>query len=176
VNLARVIDLAGGLLTEHRIRWAVCEGLGMAAYGLARTTFDVDLVADGDKLDEVMALMEGNGFETLYRSRGFSNHLHPDRDLGRVDIVYIRDRTREQLFAAAREVPGPGGRTLLAPKPEHLAALKVAAMASDPGHTFQELDDIRFLLTLPGVDRDEVRRFFARHGLEGRYEEVVATL
>ena len=176
MNFAAVIELVGGPLTERRILWAICGGLGMAAYGLVRTTFDTDLVTDGDAQTGVVALMEESGFETLYRSRGFSNHLHPDRELGRVDFVYLRAGTRDRLFAAARKVPGPGGRMLLVPKPEHLAAMKVAAMASDPGRTFQELNDIRFLLTLPGVDRDEVRRFFARHGLEGRFEEIVATL
>ncbi|HEV3459572.1 MAG TPA: hypothetical protein VHG32_23725, partial [Thermoanaerobaculia bacterium] len=70
----------------------------------------------------------------------------------------------------------PGGLELPLPKPEHLAALKVVAMKNDPGRTFQEMADIRFLLQLPQVDRPEVRSYFERHGLGERYDDLEKTL
>ena len=176
MDFARIIELVGGFLDRHSSRWAVCGGLGLAAYGLARTTFDADFVVDGAGQDELVAFLESSGFETLYRSQGFSNHLHPDSALGRVDVVYVRGRTEAELFAAAREVDGPQGRRVRVPKPEHLAAMKVAAMASDPSRTFQDLADIQFLLRLPGVDREEVRGYFVRNGLERRFDELLASL
>jgi hypothetical protein len=42
------------------------------------------------------------------------------------------------------------GTTLLVPRPEHLAAMKVQAMKNDPSRTFQDLADIQALLSLPG--------------------------
>lgn len=54
--------------------------------------------------------------------------------------------------------------------------MKVTAMKNDPARRFQELSDIRALLTLAGVDRDEVHRAFARAGLENEWHELVATL
>jgi hypothetical protein len=176
VDVARVVALLAELLDGRGVRWALCGGLGLAAYGLARTTFDVDVVADGDNDEAVVAAMEANGFATLFRSRGYSNHLHPDPGLGRVDFVYVRGATAGALFAQARQVAGPAGRTVLVPRPEHLAAMKVAAMRADPARLFQDLADVRFLLTLPGVDREEVRSHFARHGMEARFDELVATL
>jgi hypothetical protein len=62
------------------------------------------------------------------------------------------------------------------PRPEHLAAMKVHAMKNDPERSLQEMADIRFLLTLPGVDRDAVRERFERAGLADRYREIEATL
>jgi hypothetical protein len=62
------------------------------------------------------------------------------------------------------------------PSPEHLAAMKVAAMPSDPERAFQEMADIRFLLRLPGVDREQVRRYFVQHDLEERFRELAAEL
>lgn len=58
------------------------------------------------------------------------------------------------------------------PKPEHLAALKVLAMKNDPSRTFQEMSDIRFLLTLPGIDRREVEGCFDRYELRNRFDEL----
>ncbi len=62
--------------------------------------------------------------------------------------------------------------SVLRPKPEHLAALKVLAMKNDPGRALQDLSDIRFLLQLPQVDRNEVRAYFTRHGLAERLDEI----
>jgi hypothetical protein len=34
------------------------------------------------------------------------------------------------------------------------------------------MDDIRFLLELPGTDEDEIRGYFERAGLRDRYDEL----
>jgi hypothetical protein len=65
---------------------------------------------------------------------------------------------------------------LAVPRPEHLAAMKVFAMKNDPSRTFRELEDIRFLLTLDGVDREMVRGYFEKHGLGHRHDEILTTL
>ena len=93
-----------------------------------------------------------------------------------LDFVYVGGETADRLFAAFRRLQGPGGTEIPVPKPEHLAALKVLAMKNDPGRTFQEMADIRFLLTLSGVDRGEVRGYFERHGLKDRFDELESTL
>ena len=43
--------------------------------------------------------------------------------------------------------------------------MKVTAMKNDPGRTFQEMTDIRFLLTLPGIDRPKAESYLERAGL-----------
>lgn len=50
--------------------------------------------------------------------------------------------------------------------------MKLQAMTNDPEREQQELADIRFLLALPGVDRQEVTGYFRRHGLEKRLDEI----
>jgi hypothetical protein len=176
MDFTRALALLHGFFEEQHVRWALIGGLALAAYGLPRTTFDLDVVADGDRQDDVIAFLAGAGFETLYRSRGFSNHLHGDRALGRIDVVYVRGDTRDAIFRDARSLPGPGGMELFVPRPEHLAAMKVAAMSSDPGRTFGDLADVRFLLDLPGVNRGAIRAAFAKYGLLERYLEIEKTL
>ena len=48
--------------------------------------------------------------------------------------------------------------------------MKVQAMKNDPSRTFRDLADIQALLELPGVDENEVRGYFQRHGLLARFE------
>ena len=45
-------------------------------------------------------------------------------------------------------------------------------MKNDPERRLQEMADIRFLLELPGVDREEVRVYFHEHGLEDEFNEL----
>jgi predicted nucleotidyltransferase len=108
----------------------------------------------------------------LYRSSGYSNHLHPSVELGRLDFVYVRGETRNKLFASAREVPLAGGLRVRVPRPEHLAAMKIQAMKNDPERTLQELADIQFLLRLPGVDEEEIRGYFEKQGLLEKFDEI----
>jgi hypothetical protein len=165
--------MISGFLEEHRYRHALVGGLALAAYGLARTTLDLDLAVEARAQDDLVPFLESKGYDTLYRSPGYSNHLHRSAAGGRVDFVYMDPATSDLLFRNAREFSGLVGRVLV-PKPEHLAAMKVLAMKNDPSRTLQDLADVRFLLGVPGVDRDEIRGYFLRHGLEKRFDEIEA--
>ena len=176
MDFAAVLADIAAELERLRVRHAVIGGIALAALGMPRTTIDLDLATDAAAQDAVIELLERRGYQTLHRSSGYSNHLHADARLGRVDVVYVRAETAEQLFDGTRLLPGPGGQPIPVPRPEHLAAMKVLAMKNDPSRTFQELADIRFLLTRPGVDRDLVRDQFARHGLMERFRDVERTL
>jgi hypothetical protein len=175
MDFARVLALVTGFAAERGIRTALIGGLAMAAHGLPRTTFDLDLAVDGDHQDEVIRLLEANGYRTLHRSIGYSNHLHTDAAMGRVDLVFLRGATREAVFGSARSLDGPEGGLIAVASPEHLAAMKVVAMKNDPSRTFGELEDIRFLLSLPGVDRAAIEGYFVKRGLENRFRELTET-
>ncbi|HET9209889.1 MAG TPA: hypothetical protein VFR03_05795 [Thermoanaerobaculia bacterium] len=94
---------------------------------------------------------------------------------GNLDFVYVGAETSREIFAACRIVTGPGGRLIRVPKPEHMAALKVNAMKNDPARTFQDMADVQFLLTLPGIDRGQVRDYFDRQGMRDRFDELEKT-
>lgn len=156
--------------SDHPI--ALVGGLGLAAFGITRATLDLDLLVPASAQDEVVGLMEELGYETLYRSSGYSNHLHANERLGRVDFIYVRGDTETRIFENARPVEGPGGVEVLVPRPEHLAAMKVLAMKNDPDRRLRELADIALLLRLPGVDREAVREQFELHGLLESWHEL----
>jgi hypothetical protein len=172
VNFARVLEEVSTFLDGKGYRYALIGGVALAAYGLARTTLDLDFVLDADAAQDVIRFLEARGYQTLRRSSGYSSHVHPDLLWGRVDILYARGETSREIFSSCRPSVGPGGRAVLLPKPEHLAAMKALAMKNDPSRTFQEMADIRFLLGLPGVDRAEIRTYFERHGMKERFDEL----
>jgi hypothetical protein len=171
VDLAVVIGDVGGFLDREGVPFALVGALALHSYGYSRATNDVDLLVGADAQRSLIAFLEDRGFETLHRSDGYSNHLHPDPALGRLDVVYVDRATRDKIFAGARRA-SLGGRTMLVPGPEHLAAMKVHAMSNDPSRVFQDMADIQFLMKLPGVDREEIRRYFQDAGLMERFHEL----
>lgn len=175
MDFIRVLKQLGEFLEERKQPYAVIGGVGLAGYGMARATVDLDLVLDASAQAEMIHFLESLGYETLYRSTGYSNHRHAEVEQGSVDLVYVRDDTSRRVFGATRILEGPGGLRVPFPSPEHLIAMKVVAMKNDPSRSYQDLADIRFLLALPEVDREEVRRQFEKHGLLERFLELEAS-
>ena len=116
--------------------------------------------------------LESEGYETLHRSEGYSNHLHADPELGRLDFVYVSGGTERQLFESCAERLELGGATYPVPRAEHLVAMKLWALHNDPSRTQDELADIAFLMRLDGVSLEEIRGHFERVGLEEKYREL----
>ena len=85
-------------------RYAAVGAFGLHAYGLARATLDLDLATESAAQPKLVAFLESLGYETLYRSAGYSNHVHALPDLGRLDFVYVDRDTGRLLFS--------GGATL----------------------------------------------------------------
>jgi hypothetical protein len=176
VDFRRVIEMVADFFEREKLPFAVIGAFGLHVYGLTRATTDVDFVTDSAARLRLVRFLEANGYETLYKSEGYSNHLHPDSGFGRVDIVYVSGETGNRLFAGASPRSLVPGRRVPVPRPEHLAAMKIHAIKNDPGRRHQEIADIRFLMGLPGVDRDEIRGYFEASGLERMYEDLEQTL
>jgi hypothetical protein len=166
VDFERVLRALAEYFDSNDAPWGVIGGLAMAVHGAARTTLDVDIVVDGEFQDLLVKHLESLGYSTLHRSTGYSNHLHNEPDLGRVDVVYVRGDTSREIFGNTELHPGPGGFEIPVPRPEHLAAMKAYSIKNDPSRALHELADIRTLLDAPGVDKSEVNSYFERYGLE----------
>jgi hypothetical protein len=176
VDFAGELDAVRAFLAGSGFPVAVIGGVALTAYGHPRMTLDLDVVTEASAQEPLVAFMESQGFVTLHRSSGYSNHRHTEARRGRVDVMYVREETAERLFSSTKELPGPGGRSIPVPKPEHLVAMKVQAIRDAPERAWQDMVDIAYLVRLDGVDRDEVRSYFVHAGLEERWHELARAL
>lgn len=172
MDFGKVLNTVADFLDEGGYRYSLVGAFALSACGLSRATQDLDFAVETSAQDELISFLESLGYETLYRSEGYSNHIHGLADLGRVDFVYVFEPTATSFFDKSRCVEFLG-RKIMVPSPEHLAAMKVLAMKNDHSRTFRELADIQFLLTLPGVNRDDIRRHFEHHDLMERFDELI---
>jgi hypothetical protein len=172
VEFEKALVLVSEFFRREERPFAVIGAFALQAYGLTRATQDLDFAAEASVQEKLIAHLSACGYETLHQSLGYSNHLHSDPVLGRLDFVYLDGPTAEALFGSAHEQTGPGGLRVPVPKAEHLVALKVHGIKNDPSRTFRDLADIQYLMGLAGVDRDEIRGYFEKDGLLARYDEL----
>jgi hypothetical protein len=172
MNLKSIIEHLLQFFQQEGIDYALIGAFALKAYGYPRATQDVDFLLRIEDQQKTIGHLESLGYETLYRSRGFSHHLHPLSRLGRVDFVYVAGDTADVMFAATRFLLLLDEISIPVVKLEHLIALKVYAMQNDPDRTFREMADIQHLMRVPGIDRNEVRGYFARFGQLERYYEL----
>jgi hypothetical protein len=172
VDFKRVLLLVDGFFKREERPFAIIGAFGLQAYGLARATRDLDFAVESTVQHRLIEYLVSCGYETLHRSSGYSNHLSLDPELGRLDFVYVGGETARLLFESARKALEIGGIRVSVPSPEHLIAMKVHAIKNDPSRTFRELADIQFLMSLPGVNQEQIRTYFDKGGLLERYDEL----
>lgn len=167
-----VLRTFGAFFEREGMRYALIGGLAMQAWGRSRMTKDVDIAVDRSSQQRVVAYAEALGYESLYVSEAYSNHVHTDSRLGRVDFMYLAGDTAERIFSAAEIRPVVGDVRFPVTSPEHLAMMKGVAMKNFPQRALFEGEDVRLLINLPGVDRKTVREYFERHGLLDLYDAI----
>lgn len=161
---------------KEGIRYAVVGGLAMQAWGASRFTKDADVAVDNAHRDKIVAFAESMGYETLAIFDGYSNHLNADASLGRLDFMYLRNGTADQVFGSSEVRPVIGDVSAPVARPEYLAMMKALSMKNVPQRALYEGEDVRLLLSLPGVDRNLVREYFARHDLLEMFNAIAKTL
>lgn len=161
---------------EHEtIEYALIGAFALYAYGYTRATRDIDFITRFKYQDSIVSHLESLGFETLNRSEGFSNHLHPVGPV-RIDLVYIDDQTADIVLGSAVKKVIFDDLDIPVVSAEHLIALKLFAISNDPGRKFKELADIKEIFERSDLDRKTVRDYFIKYGLEEYYEEITARL
>ena len=100
------------------------------------------------------------------------NLLHLDRELGRLDLIWVERETSRRRFAAARERPLPDGLLVLVPAPEHLVEVTVQAIRSRPTRISDGEEDLRVLLGIEGIDRNTRREALVCAGLAESWDRL----
>ena len=173
MKFKKTFQLLIDFFERERIDYALIGAFALKAYGYTRATQDVDFIARQKDQKKIIINLESLGFETLYSSTGYSNHLHPLSGLGRIDFVYVKGDTAESIFKEAVRILLFDNLTVPVVRPEHIVALKVFAMKNDPDRALREMADIKELLSLPEINLQEVQKYFEKYGQMEKYYDII---
>ena len=70
---------------EREVDYALCGGMAMGVYGLARTTIDIDLLILSDSLEEVLAVAKSLGYNIRGKDMSFANGAVEIRRVSKID-------------------------------------------------------------------------------------------
>ena len=172
MNIKTIFQSLIGFFHQAGIDYALIGAFALKAYGYLRATEDVDFLVRGFHQSSIIAYLESLGYETIYRSAGYSNHVHPLANLGRIDFIYVEGETADIILSETRPLLVLDDISVPVVRTEHLIALKVFAMKSDPERSFREMADLQYLLKLPGLDLEEIRGYFEKYGQMEKYDEL----
>jgi hypothetical protein len=173
MDLRNVLLEIHGALEEAGIAHALIGGLALAAHGAGRATADLDLLADGERAEDVDRILRERGYEALLRNVYVGNYLGPTPERGRVDFLFVR-RTRGRAIldrAVPHTILGASIRVVDA---SDLIGLKVQSLSNDPTRRHQDLADVERLLETAEVDLDRVRDYFRLFDCEKELDDLLS--
>lgn len=113
MNYFKILCALDEFFARQGVRYAVVGAFALNAYGLTRATADLDLVTESRGQSRTLEFLGGLGYEALYVSPGYSNHVHPMGALGRVELVYMGGPPRKNSSAR----PGSSSSCRVGPFP-----------------------------------------------------------
>jgi len=160
-------------LREASIAHALIGGLALAAHGAGRATSDLDLLADGDRADDVDRILREHGFESLRRTENVANYVAATPVRGRIDFLFARRAHGRAMLerAALHTILGAAIRVVDA---SDLIGLKVQSSSNDPSRRYLDLADIDRLLRRGQVDLARVREYFRLFDREKELDALIS--
>jgi hypothetical protein len=173
------MDLRSVLLEIHTalrqasIEHALIGGLALAAHGAGRATVDLDLLADGERADDVDRILRERGYDCLQRTEHVANYASREPAKGRVDFLFARRAYGRAMLAraAVRRILGEAVRVVDA---SDLIGLKVQSSSNDPSRRHLDLADVERLLRVADVDLERVREYFRLFDREKELDALLA--
>ncbi len=161
-------------LEEAKVSYALNGGLGCAAYGSTRATFDVDWIIDASAETRINAILTREGFSTLQRSENLSCY---GGKLGRIDFLHMRSSTGLGILREARPIE-IAGQMVPVVRPEDIIGLKVQAMHNDSARRAKDSLDIAEIAWLCRATLDEprVRQYFVLFDREKAWDDILDAL
>lgn len=172
MDFRAVLELITEEFSKQGIRYAVIGGFALGAWGVARTTIDLDFLLHRDDWEKVDVLLKSKGYECVHKSAEVAQYVSRKHTLGEIDFLLAhRDISRKMLVRAKEK--RIFSHIVKVANPEDVIGLKIQALFNDASRTQKEYMDIESMLGLYGKDLDWqiLKEYFELFGLGNKYKE-----
>jgi predicted nucleotidyltransferase len=159
------------MFEREKADYAVIGAFALYAYGYIRATKDIDFVTRIEFQKKAVTFLESLGFQTVHCSEAFSNHMHPIGSM-RVDIMYLEKVTADTIFKDAKRRILFEDLKIPVVSPEHLIAMKLFTAKHNGQRRLKDLADIKEIIGAVNVDKNSIKKYFQKFGLEEYYKEI----
>jgi len=148
----------------EEIRYALIGGFAMGAWGVARSTVDMDFLIHKHDLQKVHSILTKMGYKCRHQTENVSQFVSSLKIFGEIDILHaFREISLGMLQRAEDRKIFNETMTIKVIKIEDLIGLKVQAIANDPSRKPIDLADIKSLMETYGgsIDWPIIKEYFA---------------
>jgi predicted nucleotidyltransferase len=160
---------------ELGLKYLVIGGHAVNAYGIPRTTIDVDFLVQREERDRWMVLLNREGFSLAHDGGNFLQFSPPYGTEWNLDLMLVNDSTFTKLQTAAKQVHMLGIATFV-PSVEHLISLKLHALRFGPPHRYdKDLVDVLTLIRATEIDvhAESFKEIIEQFGTPEIYERIL---
>jgi hypothetical protein len=163
LDLRNTLTTTSALFSQKGIAHALIGGFALAVHGIHRATSDVDFLADGNRREDILKVMNQNGFVLKYSS----TEVLQFAGVGFVDILLANRPLSKQMLQRATLEKTLSVNVL---NVEDIVGLKIQAFSNDAGRELQDKADIQSLfIKHPNLDWSRVKEFAE---LFGQWHEI----
>jgi len=159
----------------EEIRYALIGGFAMGAWGVPRSTVDMDFLIHKNDLQKVHSILTKMGYKCRYQTENVSQFVSSLKIFGEIDILHaFREISLGMLQRAEDKKIFNESMTIKVLKVEDLIGLKVQAIANDPSRKPIDLPDIESLMKTYGatIDWSLIEEYFALFDLNDLFSEL----
>jgi hypothetical protein len=153
---------------KEGIHYALMGGFALGAWGVPRTTVDIDFLIHRDDVAKVHIIMTGLGYACCYQTENVSQFISPLKIFGEIDFLHaFREISLGMLRRAEDKKIFDDTITIRVLRVEDLIGLKVQAMANDSSRTARDHEDIKSLIALyeNNLDWNSIDEYFRMFGM-----------
>jgi hypothetical protein len=173
MNVPELLDfVASPPSLQHLLIGAYAVGL----HGHTRTTFDLDILARKSNRSEWTKKVVAAGLNIYAENENFTQFSQTAGEA--FDIMFVNEGTFEMLWTASVE-RDLFSKPVRIPSLDHLLALKLHALKSQPPHrTSKDAEDVEMLARRNGLDltQKQYEELFLKFGTREIYETILRIL
>jgi len=175
MDFEKVIKTIIGKLIQQNIQFAVIGGFALGAWGIMRSTVDLDLLILANDMDKVDSILKESFYECVYKSENVSQYVSDLKPLGQIDILHAFRDTSISIIKRAKKLKAFDRYEIPVAIPEDIIGLKLQALANDKSREDMEYFDIDMILKYlnegeKNVDWDLLKEYFSLFNFNEKYK------
>lgn len=163
-------------LEREKIDFAIIGGFALQAFGIPRTTFDIDLLILSEHSEKIKDIMIRHGYNLMHESEEVLNFHGKKPELGRVDFMLAHRKYAVEMLKRAERKEIFGGKfNIRVIRLEDQIGLKVQSSSNDPQRLHKDMADIELLIrnNYANLDLNLLREYFKLFEREKELDEIL---
>jgi hypothetical protein len=124
MDFEKVLEILTKEFTNAKIRYALIGGFALGAWGILRSTMDLDFLADSRDLEKIEKILNQYDYKCIYKTENVSQYVSDIKLFGAIDFLHAFRKISLAMIKRSKDLPVFDGKlNIRVVIPEDLLAL-----------------------------------------------------